>query len=194
MNNYYNVNATSFFNDTVNVDMTSLYNKFIPLIEAQGSILDAGCGSARDSLYFKTKGFNVHSFDASEVLAEKASQLLQQNVEVTTFQEFQSSIQFDGIWACASLLHVPKEELSNSIANLAMYLKVSGIFYMSFKYGDTERQHNGRNFTDVDETVLSELLKNTPELTLKETWITGDARPGRDAEKWLNVLLTKVNN
>ena len=81
MTNYYNENATSFFNDTVNVDMSSLYSKFTPLVKAHGSILDAGCGSARDSLYFKTKGFNVHSFDASEVLAEKASQLLQQNVE-----------------------------------------------------------------------------------------------------------------
>ena len=66
---------------------------------------------------------------------------------------------------------------------------------MSFKYGNTERVHNGRNFTDVDEHIIeNHFLIDLPELSLKETWITGDARPGRDFEKWLNVILVKEKN
>ncbi|KGJ90473.1 class I SAM-dependent methyltransferase [Thalassotalea sp. ND16A] len=191
MSDYYNNNAQQFFSETVNVDMRSLYDIFLPLIPIGGSILDAGCGSGRDAKRFMDYGFQVYAFDASAELAAKATELLNQKVDVTTFQTLNLTQQYDGIWACASLLHVPKSELKEAIHNLANHLKGNGVFYASFKYGNTEREHNGRNFTDLNESLLGELVSQLKNLAIKETWLTGDNRPSRESEKWLNVILIK---
>lgn len=191
MANYYNVNAQAFFEGTVNVDMSSLYGAFLPMLPAGGAILDAGCGSGRDSQYFLSQGFAVTAFDASESLVAMASQHAGLSVQHATFTSFQAALgSFDGIWACASLLHVPADELHDTFAHLAGWLKSDGVFYCSFKYGTEEVERDGRRFTNLDEARLDVQLANTP-LSVQQTWITGDLRPGREHEKWLNVLLMK---
>ncbi|WP_462330101.1 class I SAM-dependent methyltransferase [Thiohalocapsa halophila] len=95
---------------------------------------------------------------------------------------------FDGIWACASLLHVPAAELPDAMQRLCRALKPGGVIYASFKYGSGEREHHGRRFTDLDEPGLSALLRRVPGLAEAETWTTADLRPGREAERWLNRL------
>lgn len=191
MNDYYNINSQQFFDDTANVNMTTLYQKFLPLLPIAGSIIDAGCGSGRDSKYFKTQSYQIHAFDASKELADKASVFINQSVEIATFQSINLTRKFDGIWACASLLHVPKVELISAVDNLQKHLRGGGVFYMSFKYGNSEREHNGRKFTDMNEDSLNQLLESIEHLHLKETWITGDNRPGRESEQWLNAILIK---
>ncbi len=111
-----------------------------------------------------------------------------------TFLEFSTKLDSqDGIWACASLLHVPKSELRDTVAHLANFLKTGGTFYCSFKYGDNEVERNGRRFTNLNERLLESLIESLP-LEIKETWVTQDLRPGRESEKWLNALLTKNNS
>ena len=102
---YYNENAESFYDSTVNVEMQSLYQEFLPLVKPAGHILDAGCGSGRDSKAFLTQGFKVTAIDASSELADYATELIEQTVIVTDFQSFRSEAIFDGIWACASLAY-----------------------------------------------------------------------------------------
>ncbi|MGB5997390.1 MAG: class I SAM-dependent methyltransferase, partial [Marinomonas sp.] len=155
-------------------------------------ILDAGCGSARDAAYFKQQGFTVSAFDASEELAALASQHLQQTVEVNTFQQLDRVNQYDGIWCCASLLHVPKNELPNVFIRLQNALKPNGVLYVSFKYGTTERVDNGREFTDLNETALTSLIDACPQLNLIKHWQSSDQRPGRESESWLNALIKAV--
>ncbi|MGB3599651.1 MAG: class I SAM-dependent methyltransferase, partial [Marinomonas sp.] len=155
---FYNQNAQDFTDSTIRVDMSALYREFLPTITPNGHILDAGCGSARDAAYFKQQGFTVSAFDASEELAALASQHLQQTVEVSTFQQLDRVNQYDGIWCCASLLHVPKNELPNVFIRLQNALKPNGVLYVSFKYGTTERVDNGREFTDLNETALTSLI------------------------------------
>lgn len=70
-------------------------------------------------------------------------------------------------------------------------LKEDGIIYTSFKYGDFEGERNGRYFTDFTEKTFEEFVGEIDNLQLKEAWITGDVRPGRGEEKWLNVILQK---
>lgn len=70
-------------------------------------------------------------------------------------------------------------------------LKEDGIIYTSFKYGDFEGERNGRYFTDFTEKTFEEFVDEIDNLQLKEEWITGDVRPGRGEEKWLNVILQK---
>ncbi len=188
---FYNQNAQDFTDSTIRVDMSALYREFLPTITPNGHILDAGCGSARDAAYFKQQGFTVSAFDASEELAALASQHLQQTVEVSTFQQLNRVNQYDGIWCCASLLHVPKNELPNVFIRLQNALKPNGILYVSFKYGTTERVDNGREFTDLTEQLLSDLINQHTQLSIVKHWQSVDQRPGRESEMWLNALLTQ---
>ncbi len=202
-NDFYNENGIHFFNDTVNADLTSVYQQFMPLLTSHAHILDAGCGSGRDSDFFLKQGFQVTAFDASEVLVVKASEYTGLNVTLDTFENFQHKHQsqpksqsqtpqlpFDAIWACASLLHVPSSKISHSFTNLAAQLKTGGVFYCSFKYGNNDITRNGRYFTNADEKRLLEFIKNTG-LVIDKTWITADVRPERQDEKWLNAILIK---
>lgn len=189
---YYNQNAQQFFDATLHLDVNALYTPFLPHIPLHGTILDAGCGSGRDSKHFLDLGFKVVSFDASETLAALASEHLGQNVIQASFGTFEAApSSFDGIWACASLLHLPYKELENTFSRLSALLKPTGIFYCSFKYGTLEQIRNGRFFTDMNEQKLQEMLVLT-KLGIKQTWISTDVRAGREAEQWLNAILIKI--
>jgi hypothetical protein len=88
---------------------------------------------------------------------------------------------------------VPTAELPDVVGRLRAALKPGGILYASFKYGSGEREHNGRRFTDLDEPGLAGLLEQVPGLEPVETWTTGDLRPGRESERWLNTLLRRAD-
>jgi SAM-dependent methyltransferase len=186
---YYEDQAETFFAETVDVDMAPLYARFLARVSPGGHILDAGCGSGRDALALRRLGYAVTAFEASPKLARLASAHCGLKVEVRRFQEIEREDRFDGIWACASLLHVPMAELPEVLGRLGRALKSDGVLYASFKYGAGEREHGGRRFTDLDESGLAALVDAVPALAVVETWVTGDRREGREGERWLNVLL-----
>lgn len=196
---YYAQNASAFANSTLHIDMGEFYNAFLPhLPSAEGCpnglkphILDAGCGSGRDALHFKKLGYKVTAFDAVAELAEIASFHLEQPVYVKTFRQINDQNQYDGIWCCASLLHVAHSELPDRFTKLANALKPNGVLYVSFKYGEGERDINGRHFTDLTEESLKALIDAEPQLTLEKTWQSEDQRQERKGEIWLNGLIRK---
>ena len=114
---YYQQNAGTFFADTVDVDMTPLYCRFLPLLPEQAHVLDAGCGSGRDAVAFAKLGYRVTAFDASPALVALAESHLRRPVQCLHFQDIAWRETFDGIWACASLLHVPAAELPDVICS-----------------------------------------------------------------------------
>ena len=187
---YYNRHARQFVDDTLDVDMGSLYAPFLAELPVNAHILDAGCGSGRDALAFQNLGHQISAFDASEQLAGHASQLLGVTVPVKRFDEVEEIERYDGIWACASLLHVPARQLPDVFARLWRALRSGGVLYCSFKQGQGERQQQGRHFTDADETRIAEWTQALPGLSRTTCWLTVDQRPGRD-EQWLNVLLSR---
>ena len=109
------------------------------------------------------------------------------------FSELDAVEKYDGIWACASILHLAWADLVVVMRKMVRAVKGEGVIYTSFKYGQFTGERNGRFFTDLDEAGLAKLLKEVGGLEVKELWITGDVRPGRGEEKWLNVLLTKCS-
>ena len=186
---YYDDNAQSFYDSTVDVDMVDFYHKFLPVVGSEGRILDLGCGSGRDTKYFVDLGYKVDAIDASKEMVRLASIKTGLEVKHMTFEQFSPDLQYDGIWACASLLHVEPKALKSMLVQISHWLNVSGVLYASFKYGDGVRVKDGRTFTDMDEHQLKVLL-STADLILKESWVTYDQRLERN-EKWLNALITK---
>lgn len=187
---YYNQHADTFVKSTLNVNMQALYKPFVSLLAENALILDAGCGSGRDTKAFIDMGYRVEAFDASEAMAEYATSYTGIKVLKKQFLEVRDIARYDAIWTCASLLHVSRKELPLVIEILARALKKGGIWYLSFKYGSTERLKDGRTFTDMDEECLESLLSYQPELKVFDMWCTEDARPERE-ERWINVLLVK---
>ncbi|MBK5963364.1 SAM-dependent methyltransferase [Thiocystis minor] len=188
-NSHYEDHAQAFFSETVGVDLAPLYARFLAHLPASAHILDAGCGSGRDARAFLARGYAVTAFDASPTLAALAAAHCGLPVQVKHFQDIDWHGEFDGIWACASLLHVPLLDLPVVLERLAVALKPNGTLYASFKYGQGEREHGGRRFTDLNETGLAALLAASPAFSERDTWTTADRRPGRGDERWLNTLL-----
>ena len=158
----------------------------------EDTILDFGCGSGRDTKYFLEHDFKVEAMDGSEELCKAASKFTGITVKHQLFQNWASEAKYNGIWACSSILHLNKSELKQVIGNIQDALLPSGIFYTSFKYGKFEGIRNGRYFTDLTEASFAELINEVTGFEIIEEWITSDVRPGREEEKWLNVILKKI--
>ena len=165
--NYYNQNAASFASGTQDADMEELRRKFADKLRAESFILDFGCGSGRDTRAFLSDGFRVEALDGSEELCRIAEQYCGIPVRQMHFQDFSEKNRYDGIWACASILHLSMEELEAVFLKMADALRFHGIIYASFKYGEFEGERNGRYFTDMTERRLEELLKSVPHLRLE---------------------------
>ena len=108
------------------------------------------------------------------------------------FQDLEAKDAYDGIWACSSILHLPKDELIDVLQRITHALKPEGVLYTSFKYGTFEGTRNGRYFTDFTEETLGRFWICVPSLQIVETWITQDVRPGREEERWINLLARRV--
>jgi len=187
---YYQRNAQTFFDATVGVVMSSLYAPFLSQVVPGGRVLDAGCGSGRDTKAFNALGYQVEAFDASAEMVRLAAAYSGKPVRQMTFNMLEAEERYDGIWCCASLLHLPQAELPEAMRRLARALKPGGVWYLSFKYGVGEREKEGRHFTDLNEAGLEALVAALPQVSIIEQWTTQDKRPERD-EVWLNALLRK---
>lgn len=176
----------------MDVELTETQNKFLSYLKADARILDYGCGAGRDTKYFLEKGYQVDAVDGSEELVRIASEYTQIEVKQMLFQELQVNEEYDGIWACASILHLEYADLVDVLKKMEKALTAPGIIYASFKYGTQEVYREGRYFTDMNEDKMKTLLASIKLFHLKEMWITSDARPERKDEKWLNVILGRV--
>lgn len=171
---YYDENPVTFVNATVNADMKSLYAEFEKYIEIGGRILDLGCGSGRDCKYFYEKGYRVIAIDASSAMCEETRkrvpiEVLHMRAEDVTYIE-----EFDAVWACASLLHVKRKNMSITLRKVLDALKIKGIFYGSWKYGESDRIDKGRYFTDYTEKEMIKLVNSIQNIELIKMWVTDD--------------------
>lgn len=190
---FYNQNANQFVQSTLSVDFKQTQDIFLNKLTPGACILDFGCGSGRDTKYFLEKGHQVDAIDGSEELCKIASDYAGISVKNMLFEELDEVEKYDGIWACSSILHLSKIALTDVLKKMAAALKYNGVVYTSFKYGDFEGERNGRYFTDFTLEAFKEYMQDIPEFLIEEYWITGDVRPGRGEEKWLNLILRKTD-
>ncbi len=186
---YYDEFGQEFASSTAQVDMQPLYDRFLGHLLPGASILDAGCGSGRDSLAFKELGYQVTAMDGSQTMVRLATEHSGLPVQNLKFQDIDFVDEFDGIWACASLLHLERAELGDAVRRLVRAGKKGGIVCMSFKRGEGDRVSKGRHFTDFTMESLALWLQPTSQLQPIEFWETGDQRPDRVEERWTNALL-----
>ncbi|MBR3327923.1 MAG: class I SAM-dependent methyltransferase [Atopobiaceae bacterium] len=189
---YYDANAEVFASSTVDVDFSSVQQRFASLLPPGARVLDFGCGSGRDSRYFLKAGFDVTATDGSAELCKISRQLTGLPVRHELFQELSETEAYDGIWACSSILHLPKDELADVLRRMVVATKPGGVIYTSFKYGDFEGMRNGRYFTDFTEEGFRSFIEPIEGIAIEDYWVTGDVRPGRGDERWLNLLLRKA--
>ena len=168
---WYRMNAETFIAGSEGVDMSAQYRPFLALVAPGGRILDLGSGAG----------------NCAELL-EHTRQRVGCEVRQLRFEDLDYTDAFDGVWACASLLHVPKAGLPAMFRLVRRALKKGGVFYASFKYGDAERVKNGRSFTDLNEDSLRSLLEEAGGFRIADLWTSADARPERAHERWVDVL------
>ncbi len=190
---YYSQNASEYFEQTVDIDMQDNWNRFTELLPEGGSVLDLGCGSGRDSEYFLSRGFDVTAMDGSEEMCDLASIHIGQDILHLTFDEIDFNEVFDGIWACASLLHVPSKQINDIMNKVIKSLKDNGILFMSFCYGDYEGERDGRYYTDYRTKALKELIAKHDELDLIEIWKEEKIKPDNN-QPWICVIARKIEN
>jgi SAM-dependent methyltransferase len=115
---------------------------FLALLPPGASILELGCGAGNHSAVMLEAGFAVRATDGSPEMAAIAARRLGHPVEAMLFDELNAQKTYDGVWASACLLHVPRDELGGILTRIHRALKPSGVFYASFKTGEGDGRDN----------------------------------------------------
>ncbi len=194
MSNYYESNAERYAEETFSADMSEQYQRFLPLLKKGAKILDVGSGSGRDVCYFQKQGYQVTALEPSKNLCREIRKVFPGEIVCSDIQNYRSTERYDGIWACASLIHLQEEEILCFFKKIDMYLNNNGIVYASGKSGIfTGEVEDGRFFLEFTEQLVEKILTVNKQLKLEQLWYTEDVS-GRRGFRWLNVVLRLRRN
>jgi 2-polyprenyl-3-methyl-5-hydroxy-6-metoxy-1,4-benzoquinol methylase len=188
---YYNKYAAKIYEDTVDMDVTDLMHQFLKELEEGDTILDLGCGSGRDSLIMYDMGYDVTPLDASEEMCKLAEIHTGLDVLQMTYEDMEFEDVFDGIWACNSLIHVPKNEMPEILCRICDALCSRGVLYLSVEKGDFEGFRGERYFCDYTMESLTAMVERTGLFEIIKTWETEDVRASHPDTMWVNMLARK---
>ena len=189
--NYYDKNASSYFGRTSQVELVEIYKEFLKYITVGGRIMDLGCGSGRDVKWFRDHGYEAYGLDASEQLVKIARDQFDIPVEAGHIEDWVADEAFDGIWCCASLMHLDDISFDRFLSNLRLNLRPGGALFISVKEGiDSGVSEDGRYFRDFDEETLNAFLCHYKGIRIEKVWYTTD-KLYRESFKWLNAIIIK---
>ena len=132
---FYRSNAESYARREITSRRARLM-AFLALLPPDAAILELGCGAGGDTAEMLARGFNVRATDGSPEMAAVASRSLGRPVETLLFHDLDEVETYDGVWANACLLHVPREELATVLSLIWRALKPGGVFFASYKEGE----------------------------------------------------------
>ena len=192
--NYYDKNASDYFSKTSQVNLVALYKEFLKYVPAGGLIMDLGCGSGRDVKWFRDHGYDAYGLDASEQLIRIAQDQFDIPVEVGNIENWVADKTFDGIWCCASLMHLDDNSFDRFLSNLRHNLRKGGVLFISVKEGiESGISEDGRFFRDFDEELLRTVLRHYKSLRIEKVWYTED-KLHRNSFRWLNAIIRTNEN
>jgi SAM-dependent methyltransferase len=187
---FYNGSAAEYVQRTVACDMSDNLRQFVNHLPHGARVVDAGCGSGRDTAWFLANGFDCYSYDASQELCKLAQDYVGSKAQIHCHRHdaLQLSAPADGIWASASLLFLNDEDLATALQALHANLKPGGVLYATFKHGTGWRQDGDRWFRDMapEDGPLLEALSGL----CVETVISDKDTLGRN-NQWNAFLLRK---
>ncbi|MEA1969383.1 MAG: methyltransferase domain-containing protein [Thermodesulfobacteriota bacterium] len=189
MSDYYQKNYQEYFRKTVTADPTSFLESFAAKLSPGAKVIDIGCGSGRDLLWLKKRGFKPVGFERSKGLADLAEQYSGARVIRADFELFEfSGMDADGILLTGALVHLKKEKFQPLLRSIVKGVKPKGIISISLKQGKGSlidsmgrsfylwQESELRNlFKDSSLSVLS-ITKNSSALKTGETWLTSIVR------------------
>jgi len=153
---FYADNAATYVQHASGVPSRQLV-AFADALPQGGAVLELGTGSGKDAAYLLSRGFDVQPSDGSPELAEQAERLIGRKVCIMRFDQLEDEQAYDGVWASASLLHAPADELTDDLSRIHRALRSGGLCVASFKAGSGEgRDRFGRYYNYPDaETLLA---------------------------------------
>ncbi len=187
---WYDANAQTFVDGADHVDLSALRDAFLEHLQRGARVLDVGSGSGRDARAFESAGHHVTALEPSAPLAKLIEERFRGEIIRAPIETLEAVEAFDGIWACASLLHVPASATPDVLSRLHRALVGRGVLYASYKRGDGERWESGRFFNDQTRASVERLLTDAGFERVR-TWETLDARPDRADTVWVNALAHK---
>ena len=191
---YYNIHADDYYWTTVGVDLDATRRRFAAYLPAEARIIDLGCGSGRDVLAFRNMGFNAVGLDAAEELVKLAKERLEIPAIVEDMADWTADKPYDGIWCCASLMHLNDEDCRRFFSNLSYNLKIGGALYISVRSGIvTGTDDDGRYMKNFREEDMQDLIDRVKGLGISELWYSEDALSGRDF-RWLNLIAKRSHD
>src|SRR5437868_9603417 len=134
---FYRENAAAYATREITSRQVRL-SRFLAQLSPGATILELGCGAGFDTAEMLAQGYNVSPTDGSPEMAGVASRRLGRPVGTLLFHDLNEVEAYDGVWANACLLHVPRAELAQVLALIWRALKPGGAFHASFKTGDAE--------------------------------------------------------
>lgn len=189
---FYESNAEEYFNKTYNANLLYEYKRFLNYVIPSGHIMDLGCGSGRDSQYFLQHNYIVDALDSSKKLCELVNKKLGIKPINSRIQDWKPDKGYDGIWACASLLHLKTDEFETFLTSLPIYLNIHGVLFASVKSGiQTGFSEDGRFFQNYSEDSIKDIINKNQGLTLKELWYSQDSLD-RDGFRWMNFIAMRI--
>ena len=188
---YYDAYADHFRGRTAGWPMPEVYEPFLRELPLRAHVLDAGCGPGRNAAAFLSRNYRVTAIDASAAMVELARRS-GIDARVMTFQQLAFTEEFDGIWASASLLHVPRAEITEVLGRFARALKPQGILYVSLKEGHSEHiAEDGRFFSYFTLTEFSNLLTSSGLFKLLKAWKMVGLDSSGTIRTWLSFLAAR---
>ena len=190
MSNYYESNAERYAAETISADMSEQYQRFLPLLKKGAKILDVGSGSGRDACYFQKQGYQATALEPSKNLCREIRKVFSGEIVCSDIQNYRPAERYDGIWACASLIHLQEEEVLQFFERIDRYLNDDGIVYISGKNGiQSGKAGDGRYFLEFTEQLVEKILTVNKQLKLEQLWYTEDVS-GRRGFWWMNVIFS----
>lgn len=188
----YDTNAKEFIESWLTADMHDQYKAFEALVPEGSKILDGGCGSGRDSLYFLQKGYTVDAFDPSDEMIKYANEFTGIKIKKMKWEDLDVKEVYDGIWASASLYHVKRSDMAPTFHKIAEALKSKGILFASFRdksedFVDSE----GRALTSFTKETLTSFLSTLGLFDIVALTERKDSRKNKSDEIWLFAILRK---